>query len=76
VVTNIFYFLIYGTILPIDQYFSRWSKPPTRLDSGPGDINRFCGWEKGLSEHSVPLKKKMQIFLPSMATNRVVYPID
>ena len=35
VVSNILYFpyfsIIYGIILPIDIYFSRWLKPPTRL---------------------------------------------
>ena len=32
VVSNIFLFsIIYGIILPIDLYFSRWLKPPTSL---------------------------------------------
>jgi len=26
---HVILFIIYGIILPIDQYFSRWVKPPT-----------------------------------------------
>ena len=35
--------IIYGIILPIDSYFSRWLKPPTRYDILP-ILNSWCGF--------------------------------